>query len=73
MAVSGYRVLLMPAAQRDMHALEGILLTRIERAVLRLAEVPRPHGVKKLVGSENAYRMRAGSHRILYETTRGVW
>jgi len=39
---SGYRVLLMPAAQRDIDVLEGKLLSRIERAVLRLAEAPRP-------------------------------
>jgi len=34
-----------------------------------LAEDPRPPGAEKLSGSENAYRVRVGDYRILYEIT----
>ncbi|WP_339378678.1 type II toxin-antitoxin system RelE family toxin [Calothrix sp. NIES-2100] len=32
-----------------------------------LAIEPRPHGVKKLKGEYNAYRIRVGDYRIIYE------
>ncbi|BBD58903.1 plasmid stabilization system [Nostoc sp. HK-01] len=28
---------------------------------------PCPHGVKKLKGKENAYRIRVGDYRIIYD------
>lgn len=31
-----------------------------------LAEEPRPHGARKLVGQE-AYRVRAGDYRVIYD------
>jgi mRNA interferase RelE/StbE len=31
-----------------------------------LAENPRPHGVKKLEGQLNLYRVAVGSYRIVY-------
>ncbi|MCV3214698.1 type II toxin-antitoxin system RelE/ParE family toxin [Plectonema radiosum NIES-515] len=33
-----------------------------------LAIEPRPHQVKKLKNTENAYRMRVGNYRIIYDT-----
>ena len=32
-----------------------------------LSKDPRPHGVKKLKGLEEAYRVRCGKYRIIYE------
>ena len=32
-----------------------------------LAENPRPHGIKKLVGEDDTYRIRVGAYRILYQ------
>ncbi|WP_414518967.1 type II toxin-antitoxin system RelE family toxin [Nostoc sp. PCC 9305] len=32
-----------------------------------LATEPRPNGVKKLKGKENAYRIRIGDYRIIYD------
>ncbi|MDR2690734.1 MAG: type II toxin-antitoxin system RelE/ParE family toxin [Dysgonamonadaceae bacterium] len=31
-----------------------------------LANNPRPEGYKKLIGSQNTYRIRAGIYRIIY-------
>jgi mRNA interferase RelE/StbE len=36
-------------------------------AIADLAETPRPDGVRKIVGSEDAYRIRVGDYRIVYK------
>jgi mRNA interferase RelE/StbE len=40
---------------------------RIFKAIEALASDPRPVGYKKLSGEENAYRIRIGSYRVIYE------
>jgi mRNA interferase RelE/StbE len=40
---------------------------RIRVAVDLLAETPRPPGCIALVGEANAYRVRVGDYRIVYE------
>ncbi len=61
-----YRVLLRPAAVRDLQRFEGDTKTRIEQAIAGLGENPRPRGAKKLVGFENEWRLRVGTYRVLY-------
>jgi mRNA interferase RelE/StbE len=39
---------------------------RIDDAIHTLAELPRPPGAKELVGLD-AYRVRVGEYRIVYE------
>ncbi len=39
---------------------------RIDRAILALAEEPRPAGCKKLAGYADLYRVRVGDWRIVY-------
>lgn len=60
-----YRILLAGRARK---ALEKIgdkkTLRKIARAIERLAENPRPDGVKKLK-TENCYRVRVGDYRIV--------
>lgn len=41
-------------------------LNDLAAAVEQLPENPYPVGVRKLVGSEHSYRLREGSHRIIY-------
>jgi len=38
---------------------------RVNRAITRLAENPRPPGAKKLI-TRDGYRIRVGDYRILY-------
>jgi len=40
---------------------------RIFSAIESLASDPRPSGHKKLSGEEDAYRIRVGSYRVIYE------
>lgn len=61
-----YAVFLRPAALRNLENLPPNLRERVESAIDRLAENPRPPGSKKLVGFENEWRIRIGAHRVLY-------
>ena len=39
---------------------------RLRNAVRSLAENPRPQGVRKIKGTEKAYRIRVGNYRVVY-------
>ncbi len=62
-----HRVELTPAAQRDLRSLDRPVLRRIDAKIRTLAEDPRPHGVEKLAGEPEVYRVRVGDYRILYQ------
>jgi mRNA interferase RelE/StbE len=61
-----YTILLDRQPQKVMRRLPRDLLARIDRAILALADDPRPPGCKKLAGYENLYRVRVGDWRISY-------
>jgi mRNA interferase RelE/StbE len=62
-----YKVDLSNRAKRDLAALSVDLQTRIVKALRTLEVNPHPSGVEKLKGQDNAYRLRVGDYRILYE------
>lgn len=62
-----YRVEYKPAAERDLLALPPDVQRRIRPKIDALADNPRPHGVKKLKGEENTWRIRVGDYRVIYE------
>jgi len=55
------------AADKELEALPKNLNARIIKAILLLADNPRPRGCKKLKGEQNAYRIRIGDYRVIYE------
>lgn len=61
-----YRLAIKPSASRELELLNDQVLRRADKAILKLAENPRPHGAKKLSGVP-LYRIRVGSFRIVYE------
>ena len=61
-----YTVVLARSAERDLHWLSSSDQARVTRAIERLANNPRPPGVKKLAGAEGLWRLRAGDYRIVY-------
>ena len=61
-----YALLIERRAQRSLSRITVQDRERISDAIRRLAEEPRPHGVKKLSGRD-AWRIRVGDYRILYE------
>ena len=61
-----YAVLLLPIAEREWRKLPREIQPRINRALLALEGTPRPHGVTKLSGSSDRWRVRVGDYRIIY-------
>jgi mRNA interferase RelE/StbE len=70
--VSRYSVELTSAAAKQVRKLDGAARARVLRALAQLADEPRPSGVKKLVGTDNAWRIRVGDYRVIYEINDGV-
>jgi len=62
-----YRVELASRATRDLDALPDRIYRKVQARIDALVEEPRPHGVKKLEGDENLYRIRVGDYRIVYQ------
>jgi mRNA interferase RelE/StbE len=62
-----YRITFAPSASREFKKLTRDLQQRLRPAIDGLAENPRPHGVEKLTGQEDLYRIREGDYRIVYE------
>lgn len=67
-----YRIEWKPSAERSFRKLPRQAQDRISLRVNELATNPRPDGVKKLGGEENAWRIRVGDFRIIYEIHDGV-
>ncbi len=62
-----YRIIFHARAARDFRKLPQDIKIRLQPHIDALANNPRPHGVEKLTGIENGYRIRVGTYRILYE------
>jgi len=61
-----YDIELSSAAVHDYKKIPDSEIEKINRAIDQLEKNPRPAGYKKLQG-RNAYRVRAGNYRIIYE------
>jgi mRNA interferase RelE/StbE len=54
--------------KKDFLAIKDMRLARrIRGAIEALAEDPRPPGCRKLEGRENAWRVRVGTLRVIYQ------
>ena len=62
-----YEVLIEKKAEKDFKNISKINHKRIIAAILTLKDNLRPVDVRKISGSENYYRVRAGDYRIIYE------
>jgi mRNA interferase RelE/StbE len=62
-----YRVDFTTAAARQVKKLPRPARDRVLDAVDDLGEDPRPHGAKKLVGEDTAWRIRIGDYRVIYD------
>ncbi len=66
-----YRVVLRPAAQRQLGRLHGPLSIAVHGAILSLADDPRPPASTKLVGSCDLWRIKVRIDgrpwRIIYQ------
>jgi mRNA interferase RelE/StbE len=62
-----YRLLLTNSARKDLDRLQGTTWGRVRDALLELRDQPRPPGCKKLRGGPQAYRIRIGDYRAIYD------
>jgi mRNA interferase RelE/StbE len=66
-----YRIEVSPSADRELEKLKNRIrrpdYERLRDVVRSLANEPRPKGVRKLKGSENTYRVRVGSYRVVFD------
>jgi mRNA interferase RelE/StbE len=62
-----YQVLLSKAARKQLNILPTFIQNKIIEDISALADTPRPAGCKKLKGQKNAWRIRAGDYRVIYE------
>ena len=62
-----YQIEFTASASKQLKKLPEEEKTRIRDKIDELADNPRPDGVVKLTNSENSYRIRVGSYRVLYD------
>jgi mRNA interferase RelE/StbE len=62
-----YRIRIKALAEKSLGKIPNPHRRRIAKAVDALARNPRPAGCTKLVGADDAYRIRVGDYRIVYE------
>jgi mRNA interferase RelE/StbE len=62
-----YRIEIKPQAERALGDLPHADGRRVARAIDRLSDSPRPAGCVKLTGATNAYRIRVGDYRVVYQ------
>ncbi|MBN3888659.1 MAG: type II toxin-antitoxin system RelE/ParE family toxin [Nostoc sp. JL31] len=62
-----YKVEILRGALKQLKKIPSELQERIQIKIDDLATEPRPNGVKKLKGKENAYRIRIGDYRVIYD------
>ena len=63
-----YQVLVERAAEKDLKRVAAAFQPTLIAAIQALADMPRPPGCKKLVGSGgNDWRIRVADYRVVYE------
>ncbi|MBN1554212.1 MAG: type II toxin-antitoxin system RelE/ParE family toxin [Phycisphaerae bacterium] len=62
-----YQIRIKSQAEKALAKIPNPHRRRIAQAIDALARTPRPDGCKKLTGADDAYRIRVGDYRIVYE------
>ncbi|HPJ56773.1 MAG TPA: type II toxin-antitoxin system RelE/ParE family toxin [Kiritimatiellia bacterium] len=66
-----FRIEWKSSAIRELRRLDRSIVPKVLAAVESLASSPYPVGSRKLTGVENAFRIRIGDYRIIYEIHAG--
>jgi mRNA interferase RelE/StbE len=62
-----YRIEVKPQAEKALARIPNPHRRRTAKAIDGLARTPRPAGCVKLAGADDAYRIRVGDYRIVYQ------
>jgi mRNA interferase RelE/StbE len=64
--VTDYAVVVSDRATREIVDLPANVAARVYMKLATLGSQPRPHGVKKLSGGSDLWRIRVGDYRVIY-------
>jgi mRNA interferase RelE/StbE len=64
--VSRYAITFARSARKELERLDEPLASRVFHGIEDLAGNPRPAECRKLVGTENLWRIRVGDYRVVY-------
>jgi mRNA interferase RelE/StbE len=67
--MASYEIEISRTAERQLKKLVGEEQPRVVRALLALADQPRPRGSRKLTGYDDVFRIRVGRFRVLYSVS----
>lgn len=62
-----YTIEISAKAQKDIRSLPKNMVNRVITKIRSLEEDPTPSGCRKIVGTENTWRVRVGNYRIIYD------
>lgn len=62
-----YRITLARSAEKELAHIPEPYFSALARKIDGLAKQPFPAGVKKIKGTSQGWRVRAGDYRIIYE------
>lgn len=65
--MTAYRVVLTPAAERQLGKLPHQAREMIAAALVALGRNPQPPGWAKLAGAEDLWRLRVRHYRVIYQ------
>ena len=69
--MAAYRVVLTPAADRQLAKLPREAREMVAAAIVTLASNPRPPGAVKLAGVVDLWRIRVRDYRVIYTVVAG--
>lgn len=67
-----YKIIIKKSAQKEIKALPKNVIKRVLVKIKQLEHDPRPSGSKKIVGTEDTWRIRVGDYRIIYNVLDNV-
>jgi mRNA interferase RelE/StbE len=62
-----YTITFAPKAEREFKKLDKAVQRQLQPKIEALAKSPRGHGVEKLSGEDELYRIRSGDYRIIFQ------
>lgn len=70
--MANYKVEWKHSALRELEKLPREAVSRIVKTAAELSSNPYPKGVKKLISSEQSYRIRVGVYRVVYDVFKDI-
>jgi mRNA interferase RelE/StbE len=70
--MASYQIEWKSSAEKELRKLPPEMIQRVFQKVELLAENPFPSGCRKVVGSEQTWRIRIGDYRVIYNVFSSV-